>query len=216
MKQKILFYLFAVLSVILFTKVSKEIYLYVSSVWGWDFGRLIDLILLAFYFVIIIPCAIFLTHQLVKFLVAKGIEKPRNYTILLIFLVALGSLYFYNEYRAKPLGQVLGVKESNFESLQIRGGAGEVQITDIDDVQVFIQFLNKYNVKKSMKGNGDLSGLESFGLFVDTKRLPSTIGAISPDKLYLLGRGEGNYIVTNGPIDMNWVEDFVQTQQQGE
>lgn len=148
----------------------------------------------------------------------RGINISKKRIVLVVFniLVAttsivLFSFKLYEEYMAKDLDELLNYNEAELNWLDFYTSGEDNWRTDQSkNVDEILEFLGKYKVKKlyrdwdAPEGNGGTS----FYIKIYTNEEIKSV-SIFENRLYFSGYvGTGVYRVLNGPIDLEWLQDY--------
>ncbi|TFB14146.1 hypothetical protein E3U55_14630 [Filobacillus milosensis] len=123
------------------------------------------------------------------------------------------SLNIYNEYREKGLGEVIEYDTSDVEELVFYEGHPPYnwKTDEVEHADALKEFLSQYRVKKMSddEWNTNVSKEKGFQvtIYLEDKIIMSTI---YENRLMVLGSSSGSiFKVTNGPIDVEWVENYL-------
>lgn len=166
-------------------------------------------------FVIMIPVARVFARKFERVPTEKA---KKRYTIVTVGIAVItsASLVFsiYDEYRLKSLDSAFDFHPEKALHLQF-DLAGDMYI--IDDKQALAEwkiFLNQYDVKKmnDREWDADVSNEQHFmiSIFFDNHW---TGGSVSENRLINFGDMD-YYEVVNGPIDMEWVQTFIEKYEE--
>lgn len=164
------------------------------------------------FLVFIIPVSTFLASLLMKFIMHNKIDKKSSFkfiiAIIIILPIGLVAITNYNEYKVKNLENILRFDPTKVESMSfIFDGNIAWENSDVEASKELYNFLSQYKVKK-MRNNewdGDVSKETGFIFTASTK---SAIIIVSVFENRLMRSDAGHYLVTNGPIDMEWIVKY--------
>lgn len=166
-------------------------------------------------FIIMIPAARVVARKFERVTTEKA---KKRYTIVAvgIAMIASGLLVFsiYDEYRVKSLDSAFDFHPEKAQHLQF-DLAGDMYV--IEDKQALAEwktFLNQYDVKKmsDREWDADVSNEQHFMISIVFDN-HWTGGSVSENRLINFGDMD-YYEVVNGPIDMKWVNNFIEKYQQ--
>lgn len=132
---------------------------------------------------------------------------------MILFPVALVSLTFYIEYKEKSLIQVASFDPEDVDYLEINIGWDYKNTGDyVEDAKKLHDFLSQYKVKKMRysEWDNDVSKEKGFVFTVETNN--NRLSASVYENRMIIYSDGGYYSVTNGPIDMEWIYDFVERE----
>ena len=143
-------------------------------------------------------------------------NSKRYFVIGVIILIFL-SIKFYDDHRVKGLGDVIEYDINKFETLTFNEGYMDNfdwRTDQKEHVEELDHFLSPYRVKKmkDKEWNQDVSEEEGFKMTIYTRGGP-IIAFIYEHRLLFLNEHH-YYEVVNGPIDIDWVESYVEKIQQ--
>ncbi|CEG27073.1 hypothetical protein [Bacillus sp. B-jedd] len=142
--------------------------------------------------------------------------KKKWYLIIGIAIIIFFSIKYYDDHREKGLDDLISYKLTQFESLSIHEGPDRPYWTTEkrEHAEKFQDFLSQYRVKrmKDFEWNSDVSKEKGFQVTIYVKGKP-LIASIYETRLLFLNKGK-YYKVINGPVDMEWVNDFVRENPQ--
>ncbi|MDV2580918.1 hypothetical protein [Alkalibacillus haloalkaliphilus] len=168
---------------------------------------LMGLAIIFIYFIVIIPLTLYGTEKVLKYAISKG----KALTLLLMATpVLIISLYFYNEYREKSLDQVISYDEDDIHALVFHEGHEEEWRTDErEHADKLNEFLSQYQVKRvrHRDWDSDVSNENGFRITIYSDGRP-ILASVYEERM--LDVGTGPYKVVNGPIDIEWVENFIE------
>lgn len=182
-----------------------------GSLWGLVLGLFI-------LFAGIVPFALWSAMKFVDVVDKRQWKKTGTYRTILAGMVLvpvlLISASIYNEYRVKSLESVFDFHPEKAQHLQF-DLAGDMYV--IEDKQALAEwktFLNQYDVKKmsDREWDADVSNEQHFMISIVLDN-HWTGGSVSENRLINFGDMD-YYEVVNGPIDMKWVNNFIEKYQQ--
>lgn len=134
----------------------------------------------------------------------------------MIIIALFFTIFRWNDYREKELVDVLDGEEIDKvmfnESPFDNRLAFNRTISDTDSIQEFVDFLSQYQVKKI--GTRDFSSKypnEQFSFQTEYKDERLTLPSLIERNTVLVDHEQ--YVITNGPIDYKWIEDFKDKQE---
>ncbi|WP_188205592.1 hypothetical protein [Alkalibacillus aidingensis] len=217
LKKSLVFLSFIVL-LIIYTYIYRLLY-HSLIPWGWK-SDLLDLLVIVVYLFGLIPLTAFLSEKLVKY--SFNVDQPYSkrfkmifVTVVVVIPVTLFALDIYHEYREKDLDYAINFNLENVQSLAFYEGTQfEWRTDDEEHVEELIEFLSQYRVKRMSHGewDGDVSKERGFRFTIHTIKKPIIMTSVYEERV--LDLGSGPYRVVNGPVDVDWVERFVEEHQQ--
>ncbi|GAE37497.1 hypothetical protein [Halalkalibacter akibai] len=137
--------------------------------------------------------------------------KNKKYIIIgLLVSISLFSLKMFNDY---SLDSIISYNSANFESLLVNF---ELFTDNKGHAEDLSEFLSQYRVKKISKfeyeRERDLKETKGFHVFVNPQKGKTTMVFIYGDRLHRFD--SSYYKILNGPIDMDWVNDFIKELEQ--
>lgn len=143
--------------------------------------------------------------------------KSKRYFVIGAIILIFLSIKFYDDHRVKGLGDVIEYDINKFETLAFNEGymdSFDWRTDQKEHAEKLDDFLSQYLVKKmkDKEWNPDLSEEKGFKMTIYTKGDP-IIAFIYEYRLLFLNE-QHYYEVVNGPIDINWVESYVEKFQQ--
>ncbi|MCG3086663.1 hypothetical protein [Sporosarcina cyprini] len=142
--------------------------------------------------------------------------KLRYVTIFIVAMAIFFSLKVFNEYRERNLVDVMRYKSSDFYALGVIKDVNEVPkdkgyewyTKDKEPVNELLEYLGSYRVKKIKEEEFTANQYqgERFEFTITHAKSNPSIVWIGANHVQVL---VGNYYeVVNGPIDMEWIEEF--------
>ncbi|HSI66171.1 MAG TPA: hypothetical protein VK947_02070 [Planococcus sp. (in: firmicutes)] len=130
-------------------------------------------------------------------------------TILLILIITVIASISFKE---PTLGKVLATNSEDFKSFEfVKHGEdlSEWQSTDKSQFDELINFLENYEVEKmdNTEWNSDVSKEEGFVVSIHSQE-SSLVASIYKERLVIYEDGGYYYYIKNGPIDMQWIQEF--------
>ena len=141
-------------------------------------------------------------------------KKKRYLAIGLITIIVFFSIKTYSDYREKELNDVISYNSSEFKSMDFKFQGDESWKTnESENVEELIEFLGQYEVKKMRNSwwDGDVSKEKGFDISIYSKD-NRIMASIYENRLLFFGNGDA-YKVLNGPIDMDWVQEYNERNQ---
>lgn len=166
-------------------------------------------------FVVVIPVARVFARKFERVTTEKAKSKY-TFVAVGIAVITSASLVFsiYDEYRVKSLDSAFDFHPEKALHLQFDLAGDMYVIEDKQAIAEWKTFLNQYDVKKmsDREWDADISNEQHFmiSIFFDNHW---TGGSVSENRLINFGDMD-YYEVVNGPIDMEWVNNFIEKYQQ--
>ena len=179
-------------------------YKFFSFLWNrWIYGS-ISLDLLGFLLIIllVIPTAFFTARLLV-------LKIPLKYHLIgVIGVVLLFSWSVYDNHREKGLDELITYQTSSFKAMEIDFSNWRTEETE--PVEELMEFLSQYRVKKmkDSEWNSNVSAEKGFAVMIYSKG--KTTGASIYENRLLSFNHTSYYKVLNGPIDLEWIDAFME------
>lgn len=147
------------------------------------------------------------------------IKKKHFYLLVLIVVIILFVIIRWNDYREKKLINVLDAgkieevfyKKLPFEN-EFDGYEFNRTISNSESIQELVEFLSQYKVKKI--GTRDFSSIypdEQFQFELEYIDDRNTMSSVIERDVALIGYNQ--YIITNGPFNYEWIEDFIERHE---
>lgn len=140
------------------------------------------------------------------------IKNKFAYLILsIVFFTLFFSFFRWNDYRQKELVDVLDsekITEIRFNVLPLDASViYNTVVTDEESIQELMEFFSQYHIKK--QGRRDFTSKHpeeqfTFQIGYHDKRI--TLPSLIERAVVLIE--DDQYILTNGPIDYTWIENF--------
>ncbi|QPC48239.1 hypothetical protein [Mangrovibacillus cuniculi] len=176
------------------------------NIWGFN---LFAVVAVMFLILVPIPLTIRVTKSIMGWVEDKKIPSVFVVGFMLVPFV-IASLTFYNHYREKDLlevmrynpDQVVGVEFDMYgkpEGWRDESGEAERELN---------QFLSQYKVKRMSESDwdSDVSKEKGFELIMMMEK--KLVGVSIYEDRMISYRGGSYYSIENGPVDMEWVEEF--------
>lgn len=203
MVNKLLFYiLFGVLLIF-------NAYLYRTLIY--DFLNLTSIpyiFVILLYIFVILPITAYLSEKMITFSLNQKKVNGRALSITFIMIpILIIGMVLHNEFKEKSLSQAIDFDQDDFELLIFHPRSSFQFHTDqVDAADELIEFLDQYKVKRIRERDWDFNFSDekaiSFDLLIDD-------GAIMADIMEeRLRINQKPYILTNGPVDIDWIERF--------
>lgn len=139
----------------------------------------------------------------------------KKYLTIGIAVVVLLLLFtLYSDYKERRLDDVIIYNPSTFHSFSFRLQGNEEWKTDQKEpAEELIEFISQYRVKKMKNDEWDSNVSEEKGFEVSIISNDKPVSAvIYEDRIHLYSYGY--YSIINGPIDMDWIQNYNKEYQQ--
>ncbi|MDE5415257.1 hypothetical protein [Alkalihalobacterium chitinilyticum] len=141
--------------------------------------------------------------------------KRKWFLIIGLVIIIFFSINIFNDYRAKGLDDLISFNSTDFDSFVFNEGHEhlEVRTDKKEHAEKLDDFLSQYRVKRmnDNEWDSDVSEEEGFMLTIYSKNKP-IMASIYERRVHFLNEGK-YYNVLNGPIDMDWVNNYIQEYQ---
>ncbi|MFC7321660.1 hypothetical protein [Halobacillus campisalis] len=148
--------------------------------------------------------------------------RTRRYVIMAIIILGIFfSLKILNDYREKSLVDVISYHPGDYQSLGFTNDRGNVSSDQVyewwsydkEPADELIEFLRQYRVKKIKyeKFEERLTKEESFEFAIRHSNANPVTGMVMENVIHMYN--EDYYEVVNGPVNMEWIEEYSQTQE---
>lgn len=213
-KGKFLFVIFAILFVIVSYYLYAQIfdYLIINS----NRDVLYTIIFIVTFIGAILPLVIFISGKLSVLLLRISWFSKYFVSIIIILLVALIIVYTVDkidEYGEKNLGELVSLIDKNVEKIHVHyGNPKPFIIEDVDKVNELNNFLSQYKVEKMKEHEWEsyVGGTKGFSFDVLMEKNVVMV-SLYEERLNIFGTNNGGYYrVLNGPINVEWIEKFLE------
>ncbi|MFA9558526.1 hypothetical protein ACERII_14560 [Evansella sp. AB-rgal1] len=214
-KAKTLFFVLLIILLPLNSYIYKFVFQYIYGIIPMTWTGIMNVFVILFYLLVLIPLTIYLSEKLVKYSLTNGRKGKVFLSLLIIVPITVFSLNLFDVYREKGLDEVINYRESNFESLVFNEGNPEYEwrTDNKEQAEEIRNFLSQYRVKrmKDREWDSDVSSEKGVRITVYTKGNP-IITSIYEERV--LDVGSGPYWVVNGPIDVEWLINYMEEHSQ--
>ncbi|MFS0752594.1 hypothetical protein [Oceanobacillus sp. 1P07AA] len=209
-RSKLLFIIITLYMFIISYFISKTIYLFFTThIENWN--SLIDIIAIILVVVIFLPFSIFISEKLTSFIMKTKLVEQKVYptmiTLLIIIPIIIFSFTVFHEYKIKSLEELLEYDQSSFEAVFVN----HQEITeDYQAAEEIVEFLSQYQVKKmnDREWSSDVSKEDGFMIEIRTEN-EIVMASIYENRLMSLNNNGDYYKVANGPIEIQWMYDYI-------
>ncbi|WP_042143390.1 hypothetical protein [Paucisalibacillus sp. EB02] len=210
-KSKGLYMIFFILLLLVNSYLYYLLYRNFAHFVPWHPHYIVDIIYVLLFFIAVIPVSAFLSEKLAIYAIKKGLGNGKYFkifiTVIIIVPILLFTFMIFNDYREKGLEDVIGFNTANVDYIIIND---DVKTDKMEHAEALKDFLSQYRVKKmkDREWDGDVSNEKGFRITIYSNGKPIS-ASIYENHLHYKNSGE-YYKVLNGPIDMEWIEEFQQ------
>ncbi|PKR76912.1 hypothetical protein CEY16_13990 [Halalkalibacillus sediminis] len=171
---------------------------------NWNKNIFLSLVAIILFWLIALSLSGYLSEKLTKYSLKKGVLFTA--TMIAIPISVFSLMYLY-EYRERELDVVISPHAEGFESISFYGDY-EWRTDEKDNFDELNEFLGQYRVEKMKddEWNSDVSNEKGihFNIISNTHLSAS----IYEERIHLYP--EGYFKVLNGPIDIDWVRNYIE------
>lgn len=208
MKEKGLFFIHLILLIYIFSNIYFYIYeLFISPPTN-EYLYFLPFIL------IVLPITVLLSDKITKVTLDKDIQRKKSYKFFMsgaiIISLAFNVYLLIDDNRVKNVDELIKYEAFNDFSFQMftdTDANHSLYTSHQEPVEELIDFLSQYQVKKISRSKWEQNANNEKGfMFSITSGNKMFVATVFNDRL---AQNNGNYYkVINGPIDMEWIENF--------
>src|SRR5690606_38179317 len=208
-KSKGLYVIFFILLLMVNSYLYYLLYRNLAHFVPWHPHYIVDIIYVLLFFIIVIPVSAFLSEKLAIYSVKKGLGNDRYFkiftTVMIMVPILLFAFMVFHDYKEKDLDDVIRFNTAEVDYYMIND---EKVTGETLHGKVLKDFLSQYRVKKmkDREWDSDVSKEKGFRITIYSNGKPISAN-IYENRLHFKNSGE-YYTVLNGPIDVEWVEEY--------
>lgn len=208
MKEKGLFFIHLILLIYIFSNIYFYIFELFISPSSNEYLYFLPFIL------IVLPITVLLSDKITKVTLDKDIQRKKSYKFFMsgaiIISLAFNVYLLIDDNRVKNVDELIKYEAFNDFSFQMFTDTDvnhSLYTSHQEPVEELIDFLSQYQVKKISRSKWEQNANNEKGfMFSITSGNKMFVATVFNDRL---AQNNGNYYkVINGPIDMEWIENF--------
>jgi hypothetical protein len=208
-KSKGLYVLFFILLLLVHSYLYYLLYKNLAHFVPWHPHYIVDIIYVLLFFIVVIPVSAFLSEKFAIYSIKKGLGYDRYFkiftTVIIMAPILLITFMIVDDYKEKDLDDVIRFNTTKVDYYIINDEKVTGETLHAEELK---DFFSQYQVKKMKDREWDSDVSKEKGVRITIYSNGKPISAnIYENRILFLNSGE-YYTVLNGPIDVEWVEEY--------